>query len=347
MVSGTAGTESGLPMKPAIRFNRPTKKRLQYAKQLGAESVIVHPYKLPYLPDDELPLSTEEEWSFEELVHLRNKVEDAGLELGAIENIPMNLYEAVMLGREGRHDQLESIKRIVRNMGRAGIPVLGYHWMPSGVWRTSLTRPVRGGAEATAFRFEDVEDAPLSHDREYDEAELWDNYQYFLEEVLPVAEDAGVKLCLHPDDPPVENIAGIPRLFRNFENFERAMEIVPSENHGLEFCLGTWSEMYIDRSLVDVIRHFGQRDKIFYVHFRDVEGTTSDFQEVFLDQGNYDEYDVLSALHDARFDGMVIPDHVPTMVDEPKWRPTGRAYTIGYIKGMLKALDSAPEGRDS
>jgi mannonate dehydratase len=329
------------PMVPAIRFNRPTAERLRYSKQLGVESVIAHPYKLAYLPDDELPLSTEPPWSFEELVHLRTRIEDAGLELGAIENLPMNFYDDVMLGRDGRDGQLAAIKETIRNIGSAGIPILGYHWMPVGVWRTSLSRPGRGGAEATAYDHAELRDAPLAFDREYSEAECWDNYEYFLREVLPVAEEAGVTLCLHPDDPPVASLQGVPRLFRNVENVERAMELVPSDNHGVEFCLGTFSEMDLDTDLTGVIERFGGRDEIVYVHFRDVDGTVPAFQEVFIDEGNYDEWAIVNALHDVGFDGMVIPDHVPTVEGEPKWRPRGRAYTVGYIEGMLTALGAA------
>lgn len=338
MTSSPTELAAELPMQPGIRFNCPTKERLQYTKQLGVGSVIVHPYKLPYLPDDELPLSTEEEWTYEQLVHLRTKIEDAGLRLAAIENLPMSFYDHVMLGGDKQEEQLELVERIVRNLGHADIPVLGYHWMPEGVWRTSLERPGRGGAEATAFDFEQVRDGPLSRGRNYSEDEFWDNYEYFLERVLPVAEEAGVQLCLHPDDPPVKSLLGIPRLFRNFENFKRAMDAVPSDNHGLEFCLGTWSEMDIEADLQEVIRYFGERGDITYVHFRDVAGTVPNFEEVFIDEGNYDEYDILRTLYEVGFDGVLIPDHVPRLVNESKWRPQGRGYTLGYIKGMLNAI---------
>jgi mannonate dehydratase len=247
--------------------------------------------------------------------------------------MPMNFYDDIMLGREGREVQVEHVKNTIRNMGRAGIPVLGYHWMPGGVVRTG-TETLRGGAEGTAFDLSEVDDG-LTHGREYTEEEMWEYYEWFLREVLPVAEEAGVKLCIHPNDPPVENLGGIPQLFRNFENFKKAMELVPSDNHGLEFCLGCWSEMGED--LEEVIRHFGG-EKIFYVHFRDVEGVVPKFHETFVDEGNYDTYDVMELLYDVGFDGMLIPDHVPHMLDDTDWDHRGRAYAVGYLKATLNAV---------
>lgn len=325
---------------PALRFNNPTTERLQFAAQLGVDHIIVHPYTQSYLPDESLPLSTDERWSFEELVHLKSRIEDAGHTLGAIENLPRAFYDDIMLGREGRSRQLEHVKETIRNMGRAGIPILGYNWMPNKVWRSSLTAPGRAGSTTTAFDLEKMQNAPLSHGTTYSEPEMWEYYETFLEEIIPVAEDAGVTLCLHPDDPPVPSLGGVPRLFRSFESLKRAMDLVPSDNHKIELGLGVISEMDGDESVVDVVSHFAQRDEISYVHFRDVDGTVPSFTEVFIDEGNFDELAVMRALLTGGFEGMIIPDHVPQLTGEPDWQPSGRAFTIGYIRGMLKALDN-------
>ncbi|MFB6218742.1 MAG: mannonate dehydratase, partial [Halobacteriaceae archaeon] len=310
-------------------------ERLRFARQLGVEDVIVHPYAQSYMPDS-FGLPTEGgEWGFEELVQFRSRIEDAGLRLGAIENLPQSFYDDVILGREGADEQLAAVKRTVRNLGRAGVPILGYHWMASRVWRSSLTRPARGGAETTAFDLAEMADAPNTHGREYTEAELWANYERFLDAVLPVAEEAGVTLCLHPDDPPVPELGGVPRLFRSVEALDRALSYRESESHGLELALGVLSEMGEADRLPELIRRWG--DRIGYVHFRDVEGTVPEFHEVFLDEGNYDEYAVVGALADAGFDGMLIPDHVPDIEGEPEWGPRGRAYTVGYIRGLVRA----------
>lgn len=324
-------------IQPALRFNNPTEERLRFTRQLGVDHVIVHPYEQSYLPDEDLPLPTDEPWSFEQLVQLRNRIEDHGLTLGAIENLPPGFYDEIVLGGEDRDAQLELVTDTIRNIGRAGIPVLGYNWMPNRVWRSSLTRPGRGGARSTAYDHDEMKDAPPTHGREYAEPEMWDRYEEFLRAVLPVCEAEGVTLALHPDDPPVDRLGGIPRLFRSFDALERAMDLVPSDHHGLELGLGTISEMDHDVDTVDVVRRFGERDEIVYVHFRDVEGTVPRFREVFIDEGNFDEYEVLEALTETGFEGMIIPDHVPRLEGEAEWHPSGRSYTIGYIKGMLKA----------
>ena len=326
-------------IRPALRFNNPAEERLKFAKQLEVSDVIVHPYAQSYLPDEDLPLSTDTKWSFEELLHLRTYIEERGLRLGAIENFPLAFYDEIMLGGDGREEQLENLRETIQNVGRAGIDTIGYNWMPNRVWRSSLTLPGRGGATSTAFDMDEMKRAPLTHDREYTEAEMWENYEYFLERVLPVAEEAGVTLSLHPDDPPVPSLGGVARLFGSFDRLRRAMDVVPSPRHKIQLGLGVFSEMKPEVPVEDMVRHFARENKISYVHFRDVEGRVPRFREVFLNEGNYDEYAVLKALIEEGFEGMVIPDHVPKMEAEAEWGPSGRAFTIGYIQGMLKAYE--------
>lgn len=330
-----------LPMRVGLgQFMEPTDRRLRFIKQLGVKDILLNMYQYDtdyeHMPNNEsMPLEEEREWSYENLRSLRKRIEGAGLRLNAIENVPISFYDEVMLGKEGRDEQIEHMKTTIRNMGRAGIPIFGYHWAPSGVWRTSTTS-VRGGADATTFDLDEV-DHSHTHGRTYTEDELWENYEYFLGELLPVAENAGVKMCLHPNDPPVESLGGIPQLFRNFENFKRAMNFSSSDYHGLEFCLGCWSEM--DENLEEVIRYFGFRDELFYVHFRDVEGTVPSFHETWIDEGNYDALEIVRLLDDVGFDGMMIPDHVPRLEGDTDWNHRGRAYTVGYMRSLLRCVN--------
>jgi mannonate dehydratase len=247
---------------------------------------------------------------------------------------------------------------MVRDMGRAGIRTFGYNWMPTGVWRTSYTHPLRGGAQGTAFDEDELGDAPLTHDRRYDDDELWKAFEYFLRAVLPVAEEEGVRLALHPNDPPVAGIGGIPFLFRDRAAFERAMALVPSPAHGLIFCLGTWSEMGED--LHAAARHFGARDQLVYAHFQAVSGTVPAFHETFLDEASYDAYEMMGTLREVGFTGVMIPGHVPQIEGDIEWRtvagasgpsssyshPMGgfrsRAFTVGYLRGLLHALNHRP-----
>lgn len=329
-----------LPMRVGLgQFMALDEKRLRYIRQLGIKDILLNFYQYdleyPHLPNDDAPLESDDEWSVDGLRKIRETVEKAGLRLNTIENVPVAFYDKIMLGKKGRVEQMDHLKNTVENMGEADIPVFGYHWMPSGVWRTG-SKQGRGGAEVSAFELQHA-GPDLTHDREYTEEEMWDNYEWFLRELVPVAEEAGVKMCVHPNDPPVEKLGGIPQLFRSFENYKRAMDIVDSDHHGIEFCLGCWSEMGED--LTEVIRYFGERGKIFYVHFRDVEGTVPSFHETFVDEGNYDEYEIMKLLRDVGFSGLMIPDHVPHMDGDTDWDHRGRAYAVGYLKGNLNALN--------
>lgn len=330
-----------LPMRTGLgSFSHPTDDRLQYIRQLGVKDVLINMYRTSLIDSDykEPPLPGREFWEFRDLVQLRNRIEDAGLRLNAIENLPMSHYDKVMLGRDGREEQIENVKRTIRNMGSAGIPTLGYHWMPSGVWRSSTTYRLRGGAQAMAVDMADFEDAPLTHGREFTEEEMWDNYEYFLEEVIPVAEEADVTLAVHPNDPPTDQkFGGIPQLLRSFENYKRAMNLVPSDHHGIEFCLGNFSEMGSD--IHEVIDYFGQMDKLIYVHFQTVSGPLPKFNEIFVDQdGYYDPETILRKLHDVGFNGMIMPGHVPKLLDDGAWNERGRAFTIGYLEAKLDTI---------
>ncbi|QLG61741.1 mannonate dehydratase [Halorarum salinum] len=342
-----------LPPRVGFRTNTLSDERLRYVRQLGVSDVFVNPVEPGGgtggdVFDDEsdrtdtdrrLPLGPDEVPSVAYLRSLREACEAHDVRLAGIHTLGYNSYGDVKFGREGRDDQVAAIAELIENMGEAGLPVLGYQWNPRGVvpMRTGTTR-LRGDARGTDFDLDAVEGASdPALDRECSEAELWDNYEAFLEEILPVAERAGVTLALHPIDPPtIESLGGIPRLFRNVESFRRAMETVPSDNHGLKLCLGCFSEMGVD--VADVVREFGETDDVVFVHFRDVEGTAESFNETFVDCGNYDEYEVMSALVDAGFDGIVIPDHVPEMHDDTDWGHRARGFTAGYLRGLLSAI---------
>jgi mannonate dehydratase len=315
-------------MRLAIgQFNQVTDELLHFVRQLGVGDVLLNTPRLP----------GESHWAYMDLLHLRTRIEDAGLRLAALENVPVSFYVKAMLGLPGRDEQIDHMATTIRNMGRAGISVLGYHWLPNGVWRTSRTTPGRGGAKVTSFDMSLAQDAPLSHDRVYTADEMWANYTYYIQAILPVAEEAGVKLALHPDDPPVPSLGGVARIMGSLEGFKRAMEVGDSPMHGLDFCHGCWSEMGL--GVLDAVRYFGDRDKIMYVHFRDVQGTVPKFQESFIEEGNSDMLEVMLALKQTGFDGFLIPDHVPHMVGDTPWGHRGRAYAIGYMKALLQVVD--------
>lgn len=314
--------------------NQLTAEIIQFAHQTGITDIQFNMIGgTPHLPG-------EAQWEYMDLLRLRTACEDAGLRLNAIENVPSKFYLKAMLGQPGRDEQIEHMQNTIRNMGKAGIPIFGYHFMPNSVWRTSTTAPARGGALTTAFDYDMVADAPLSFDRVYTEDEMWDNYAYYIKAILPVAEEAGVRLALHPDDPPVSSLGGVARLFRNFEGFRRALEdIGDSPNHGLDFCVGSWSEMSPDECLHG-LRYFAEREKIFYVHFRDVLGSVPKFREAFIGEGNLNMFAVMKTLHELNFKGFLIDDHVPRMVGDEGWVSLSRAFANGQMVTMLDVLQT-------
>lgn len=320
---------TSLPIRVAVgQINELTDEHLAFAVQVGVKDIQLNTPKLP----------GEARWEYDDLRALRERAEAHGLRLIALENVPVRFYDKIMLGQEGRDEQLANMSATIRNLGLAGIPILGYHWMPNGVWRTSRETRVRGNAVSNEFEYEKVKDAPLSHGRIYTAGEMWSNYDWYMERILPVCEEAGVKMALHPDDPPVPTLGGVARLFTCFEGFKRAVETHPSPAHGLDFCNGCWSEMRGGDGVLEAIEWFGTRGRIFYVHLRDVQGCADNFRECFVDEGNTDVSAVVRKLMEVGFNGFILDDHVPHLVNDSPYGHRGRAYAIGYIRGMLRML---------
>jgi mannonate dehydratase len=311
------------------QFNELTDEKLAFIKQCGADDFLMNTPKLP----------GDKQWEYEDLLALRRRADAAELRIMALENVPVSFYDKAMLGLPGRDEQIAHMQTTIRNMGRAGIPILGYHWMPNSVWRTPELAVLRGGARGTRFNLAEHDPNQLTHGRIYTEDEMWANYEYYLARILPVAEESNVQLALHPDDPPVPSLGGIARIFRNFDGFKRAMDTFDSPYHGLDFCMGCWSEMGGMDNVIRAVRHFGERGKIIYVHFRDVQGTADNFNECFINEGNVNPFEVVKTLRDVGFTGFMITDHVPHMVDDTDWGHRGRAYAIGYMAALIEVAE--------
>jgi mannonate dehydratase len=308
------------------QFQVASEEYLLFAQQFGATDVL---FNTPLIPGDG------GKWQLQDLVKLRLRVEQFGLKLTALENVPTSFYDHIMLNGPRRDEQIENMIFTVRNMARAGIPIFGYNWMPSHVWRTPPAL-IRGGALATAYDHALGSKYPLTHGREYSEEEMWQNLEHWIKIITPVAEEEGIRLGIHPCDPPVDKLGGIPQLLRSFESYKRLVEIYPSASNGIEFCQGTFSEMKDD--IYEMIDYFASRKKILYVHFRNVSSKVPNFYEEFVNTGYVDMHKAMKIYHKHNFDGFFIDDHVPHTHGDTPWGHRGRAFANGYIQAMIEAV---------
>lgn len=279
-------------------------------------------------------------YRYDELARLQEIVQKHGLRLESLENVPVRMMREIKTAGPDRERELDAYCATIEAMGRAGIPMLGYSFMLLQVHRSDWASPARGGAFSNAFRQADIKEQPLAFDRRISAEEVWERYEYFIKRVLPVAESAKVKLALHPDDPPVPELYGVARIFTSFEAHRRALEdIAPSPMHGLGFCMGTWAEASIE-TMQKGMRYFGERKKLHYVHFRNIRGVTTDFEETFIDEGDIDVVKAMQVLHETGFDGFLMDDHVPHMPNDTRWSHRGRAYQTGYIRALVRAVEA-------
>jgi mannonate dehydratase len=316
----------------------PSDDELAFVRRMGVEYVVLW--------------TSGDKASYEYYASRRELFESAGLKIYGFGNTDVHNQDAIVLGLPNRTEKIEEYKTHLRNLGKAGIPYTTYAHMANGIWSTAR-EPTRGGAMARAFDLKKAEAGhwagrtyrmPLTHGRVYSEQEIWDNYTYFIKQVAPVAEEAGVRIGIHPDDPPVPELGGIPRpIFSSFEGYRRALEIADSPNVGMCLCVGCWLEggELMGRDVLETIRYFGGQDKLFKVHLRNVTQPLPHFVETFLDAGYMDMYQVVEALCEVGFRGVMIPDHIPLMDED---RRVGTAYSIGYMQALLERARAAQGG---
>jgi mannonate dehydratase len=326
------------PWPPGIKISvqmpgDPSNEDLQFVQQLGA-----HYVNIP---------TRGETATAENFIRLKNKVESAGLRVWNIGNSDVHNMEEVTLNLPGRDQKIEQYKNFLRNLGKAGLHYTTYAHMGNGIW-SSEPETARGGARARAFHLETAKGnwagkefrGALTHGRVYTEKEIWDNYEYFIRQVTPVAEQQGIYIGIHPDDPPVPMLGGVPRcIFGNFEGYKRALEIANSPNVGVCLCCGTWLEggELMGMDVVGAIRYFGRLGKLWKIHFRNVSAPVPYFVEAFVDSGYMEMWKIMRALREVEFDGVVIGDHFPGMAGGPR---AAVAYTVGYMKALLERANA-------
>ncbi len=340
-----------------------TPENFRFARQCGCTHVVAH--LVDYIDGGQLHGTDENTcwgvtrnqgrlWTAEELRDLKAAVSAEGLVLEAIENLDPAHWHDVLLDGPKKPRQLEDLKTIVRRLGAAGIPTLGYNFSLAGVWGHVVGPWARGGAESVAFLGEEGPrqtpipagqvwnmiydpDAPEGQVPAITHDDLWRRLKEFLDALLPVAEEAGVRLALHPDDPPLATLRGTPRLVYQPWMYQRVLDIAPSPANALEFCLGTIQEM-TEGSVYDAVDRYSRQNALAYVHCRNVRGKVPNYHEVFVDEGDIDMLRVLRILKANGYRGVLIPDHTPSLSCGAPWH-AGMAFALGYLRAGIQAVE--------
>ncbi len=272
------------------------------------------------------------------LKRMKDDYEAAGIKIAGVESHPV-AAEKIKLGLPGRDEEIANYRVALESMGKLGIPMCCYNFMAGlGWYRTRTDVPERGGALTSEFDYDTAEKEGPTRWGTITEKQMWDNITYFVKRIMPVAEDAGVQMALHPDDPPLSPLRGIARICTSAENFRRIMDIYPSPINGVTFCQANFKAMGED--IYAVAKEFTEAGKNFFVHFRDIEGQGKHFRETFHDNGPTDMARMLKIYYDAGFDGPVRPDHAPTLEgesnDNPGYAMVGKVLAIGYMRGIME-----------
>jgi mannonate dehydratase len=322
-----------------ILLERPPHPFWTVLTQLGVRHAVG---VLPRYHSDWRDASGERPWDYGPLALYAEQVRQAGLELAVIEDNPP--MDGIRLGLPRREQELEDVLTLIRNLGRLGIGVWCYNWMAVLGWiRTSIGPHGRGGAVISSYDHSRTLDAPPSRIGEVSAELLWENLAWFLDRACPVAEQAGVRLAMHPDDPPISPVRGVARIMSSIEDFERLIELDDTPTNAITLCQGNFALMTDD--LPGVIRRLSSRTA--FAHVRDVRGTPERFEETFHDDGPTDLLACLRAYHESGFSGVIRTDHVPTLegdsTDVAGYSQQARLHALGYLTGLREAvLASSP-----
>jgi mannonate dehydratase len=338
-VPGFHSTYPGIQIAAQIN-DQATDEDLQFLQQMGVEWIMVG-------------IKEQQNHNADYYKHLVARFAKFDLQIYRIANLSVHNIPQVTLNLPGRDEKIEEFATFIRNLGEAGIPYNTYAHMGNGIWSSGRTTR-RGGMDARTLDIKNATghwngekfEGELTHGRLYTEDELWENYEYMIGKIAPVAEEAGVFIGIHPDDPPVYALGGIPRcIFGNFEGYKRAMDIANSPNIGVCLCVGCWLEggkQGMGGDVIEAIHYFAKHKKLFKVHFRNVTNPMPEpWTETLIDDGYMDMYNVMKALRDVEFDGAIIPDHIPSLLGGHR---VGVAYSIAYMRALVQAVNNEAGG---
>ena len=341
---------------------------LRFARQVGATHIVVHPPGSASTANEQLMakygrqaghgLSDPNDpiWTYDGLRDLKALVNSEGLELEALENFAPAQWYDVLLDGPRRPQQMERLKQLIRDMGRVGIPIMGYYFSVAGVWGQVPGPNARG--QAMSVGYDDPAQPPIPAgmvwNMVYDAAqfdpdntsqvlapvadqEIQQRFRAFINEMVPVAEEAGVRLALHPDDPPMPVLRGAHRLSYTPDRYAAILDVNPSPANALELCLGTVAEM-AEGDIYSLVDKVSQMGRIGYIHFRNVRGKVPHYREVFVDEGDTDMVQIVRILHRNRYEGVLIPDHTPLLECAAPWQ-AGMAFAMGYMKATINLIE--------
>jgi len=341
-----------------------TKSNFEFARQSGATHLVVQ--LVDYMKGGSNPSLSRnylngwgetknhnKYWELDYLIRLKKEINSHGLTWEAIENFDPSHWYDILLDGPNKHGQMDKLKYMIANIGKAGIPIMGYYFSIAGVWGWTSKRFGRGNPMTVGFDSTEIDiNRPIEkgmvwnmiydndcqgHLGSISREEIWERISWFLKELVPVAEENGVILAGHPDDPPVPSLRGAARLFYNMEEYSKLMDIVDSPFNQFEFCLGTIQEMQDSNPLLELDKYSG-KGKIGYIHFRNVKGKVPNYREVFVDEGDLDMRAAIKILKKNKYKGVIIPDHSPEMSCDAPWHAS-MAFAMGYMKALIDDND--------
>lgn len=343
-----------------------TEENFKFARQCGATHLVVHlvdyfGHANTVREKADQPTGGKEGWGaagdgqlwdLDTLLQIKREVNAHGLVWEAIENFDPSLWHDVLLDGPKKQEQINLLKEQVRIVGKAGIPVIGYNFSLAGVASRIKGPFARGGAISVGMEGTDDtpvpngmvwnmvydSDAPPGYLPDISHDQLWSRLEYFLTELIPVAEEAGVKLAAHPDDPPVPYVRRTPRLVYQPDMYQRLIDLHPGKANTLEFCLGSLAEM-TEGDVYEATDKFARQDRIAYIHCRNIKGKAPHYREVFIDEGDIDVARIIRILKKNKFEGTIIPDHTPQMSCDAPWH-AGMAYAMGYLKALISMAEN-------
>jgi mannonate dehydratase len=324
------------PWRPILSENLAdvNPETLRWFAQLGGKHVV-------FQGTDGVDADRKGYWTAADVRAVRKSCEAAGLVLESM-MIPIDFYRQARLGKPGRDKEIDNVCRTIRAAGEEGVSLLEWRFWPDFYWDERVGyyyTKGRGGARLRAFDYGRVKDLPpFAEIGAVDEKEMWERFLYFARPIVAAAEKAGVRLTMHPNDPPVPLMRGVARIFHHPDGLRRFLREVPSKHSGVTFCQGTIAEMGVN--VLDEIRSFGKAGKIFLVHFRFVKGTVPRYTEVFIDEGDLDPLESMKAYREVGFGGPFVSDHTPAIEGDTRWGHRGRTFSLGFMRALVHAVNA-------